>query len=277
MDIPVDGVGRRCKSPPSYLELLIHARGVGVEADHALEDLLTALCEPVRRFALARLRRCVDAVDIAEDLVQETLIRLARSVRSCRAETDAEVLGWARTAARHALIDMYRSPSTGLAAREMAQLFLEEITSQDCEPSSVSSSDVQALLRVVMEAYNDAVIATGELIWWRLIMGLEWTEIGPKFSTTAAGAKRRFQRAQDTLRREVMRRIGTLPETERTRVLALLTRFGYAQADIEVPPSSVVASVSPSLPLPSCSRPGAPPSHGGGMHPEPSCPGGAAA
>lgn len=217
-----------------FIPLLAAARGYGAVADAALEDLLTALCDPIRRYAAGCLRKRVDAGDIVEDVVQETLIRLAKGIRVCRATSDGQVLSWARTTAHHALIDMYRSPSSGLAAQQLAQELVEEIQEHALwrgEAAPAPSSPAMAqLIAVVMAAYNDAVEATGELFWWRLIMGLEWTEIAAKFSTSAAGAKRRFQRAQDTLRREVIRRVDALPAPERADVLALLTRFGYAES-----------------------------------------------
>lgn len=221
-------------SDARFLPFLVAARGHGTAADAALENLLTALCGPIRRFAAGELRGHIDAGDIVEDLVQETLIRLAAAVRSCRATSDGEIVSWARTTARRALIDMYRSPSSGLAARQFAQELVEEMTefatTQNQDVAALNSPVMSCLLTIMMGAYNDAVETTGELLWWRLIMGLEWTEIALKFSTSAAGAKRRFQRAQDTLRREVMRRVGALPVCERGEVLALLARFGYAES-----------------------------------------------
>jgi RNA polymerase sigma factor (sigma-70 family) len=226
-------------SPPedrtiSVHALMVRARGIGDAADQALEDFLTALCPPLRQFARGRVRGWADANDVAEDVVQEALIRIAKAVRECRAETDAQVLGWARTTARHALIDMYRSPGSGLAARQLAQELIDDMAgyaaTQGEEAPDRSSPALASLLKVVMAAYGDAVEATGELFWWRLIMGLEWSEIAERFSTSAAGAKRRFQRAQETLRREVVRRVDLLPAAERHEVLALLTRFGYAES-----------------------------------------------
>ena len=261
-----EALGERPREEPAggansssrFVDLLVVARGDGAMADGALEDLLTALCAPIRRLATSRLRGCADAPDVVEDVVQETLIRLAGAVRSCRATTDAAVVGWACATARHTLIDMYRSPGTGLAARQLAQELLEDVVQYEQrhggDESVVGSPAMISLLGVMMAAYNDAVESTGELFWWRLIMGLEWTEIGEKLSTTAAGAKRRFQRAQDTLRREVMRRVAVLPDGERADVLALLGRFGYAEARMGKPVATVPTDASMPPQSPSCSR-----------------------
>ncbi|MBA3670398.1 MAG: sigma-70 family RNA polymerase sigma factor [Gemmatimonadaceae bacterium] len=218
----------------SLSALLTAAQGEGPEADAALEELLTSLCGIVRRSALHHARGLADVSDVAADVTQETLIGLAKGVRGCRATTDAEVVAWARVATRNAYIDMFRSPGSGLAARLLADELVHDmhhfaaLTGADMPQRN--SPAMTVLLRVLMEAYGDAVESTGELFWWRLIMSLEWTEIAAKFSTTAAGAKRRFQRAQEALRRSVLSRVEELPAAERVEVVALLQRFGYAES-----------------------------------------------
>jgi RNA polymerase sigma factor (sigma-70 family) len=107
--------------------LLVEAKRFGESADVALEDLLTDLCEPVRRFAVFRLRYHEDPGDMAEDVVQETLIRVAKAIRTCNAASDAQILAWVRTIARNAMTDMYRSPTTGMAAKLMAQDYHDEM------------------------------------------------------------------------------------------------------------------------------------------------------
>lgn len=230
--------------------LLVAAQAEGPTADAALEDLLTALCDPIRRSATHHARGLVDVHEVAADLTQETLIGLAKGIRGCRARTDAEVVAWARAATRNAYIDMFRSPASGLAARLLAVELVDEIgqtATLSGDPAPHPNSPAMAsLLRVVMDAYGDAVESTGEMFWWRLIMSLEWSEIAVKLSTTTAGAKRRFQRAQETLRQAVVTRVGALPAPERAEVVALLARFGYAEA-LEADLSDDVACGTPPL------------------------------
>jgi RNA polymerase sigma factor (sigma-70 family) len=211
--------------------LLVEAKRFGESADVALEDLLTDLCEPVRRFAVFRLRYHEDPGDMAEDVVQETLIRVAKAIRTCNAASDAQILAWVRTIARNAMTDMYRSPTTGMAAKLMAQDYHDEMkeSANDWQNlAAVPSSPARAyLLALVMAVYDDATEATCELFWLRLIAGLEWGEIAVKFGTTTAGAKRRFQRAQSALQREVVSHVAALPDLLRHDVQSLLRSFSY--------------------------------------------------
>lgn len=212
-----------------YASLLAVAKGHGDLADAALEDLLTLLCKPIRSFAAFRLRHSVDGTDMAEDVVQETLIRIAKAIRSCNAVCDAQVLAWVRATARNTLTDMYRSPASGIAARQMAQDYCDDMKESAKDWGGIASAPstpaMACLLTLVMASYEDALQSTGELIWWRLIGGLEWGEIAVKFGTTAPAAKRRFQRAQQALHRDVLSRVRELPDSEREGVECLLRSF----------------------------------------------------
>jgi RNA polymerase sigma factor (sigma-70 family) len=212
-----------------YHALLVAAQGYGDEADEALEDFLTVLCGPLRRYALARLCEHHDAGDAAEDVVQETLIRIAKGVRACTAATDGQVWAWTRAIAKNIIIDFLRAPSSGSAAQELAQERHEEICrNYACvtEIDELRSPALTSLLGLVMTAYGDVLESTAELFWLRLIMGLEWTEIGPLLSTSASGAKRRFQRAQASMQRDVLERVALLPSKEQASVRRFLARFG---------------------------------------------------
>lgn len=170
---------------------------------------------------------------MAEDVVQETLIRVAKAIRRCQAASDPQILAWVRTIARNALTDMYRSPTTGMAAKLMAQDYHDEMreTANDWQGlAALPSSPARAcLLELVMDVYGDAAEPTGELFWLRLIAGLEWGEIAVRFATTTAGAKRRFQRAQATLQREVVSRVAQLPEPLQQNVQSLLRSFDFEE------------------------------------------------
>lgn len=214
------------------MPLLIGARGHGDAADAALEDLLTTLYEPIRRFMLGRLHSLVDAGDLAADATQEAMVRIAKGVRGCHARTDSELVKWALCIAQRVLVDLYRSNRSNLAALHFAEEAAEEMFGITMDESvgkrAELSPAMEQLLGIMADAYSAAASATGELIWWRLIIGMEWSELGAKFGTSRSGAKRRFERAQEMLRSEVVRRIGLLASSERDSVLAVLARFGYA-------------------------------------------------
>lgn len=211
----------------SYVPLLMVARGYGDAADIALEDLLTLLYAPVKRYCRARLYDATDAGDVAADAAQETMIRVAKSLRTCTADTDRQVHNWALTIARRVIIDIYRSvpegSATGHLAEEAFQGALFGISMSESVGRRHSLSDpMECLLHTVVDAYDDLSETTAELVWWRLIMGAEWIELGERFGTSATAARRRFQRAQEVMRREVLSRVRAYPPGLRHEVLALV-------------------------------------------------------
>lgn len=238
------------REPATLSSLLRAAQAEDPAAPQALETLLTQLHPMLIRFLAPNLRAWRDAADIVADVAQETLVRLAMGYSGCAATTDRAVRAWAFTVARHTLIDLLRSPSSGLMAREFS-VCLDEVQAADVVdrdiPRHVTSHEADdataprtILLRLAVEVYNDAAAETGELLWWRLIMGAEWSDVAAELGTTAAGAKRRFQRAQATLERQLLERVASLPAAQRERVQALI---GTLQVDAATQgmPSTAVA------------------------------------
>ncbi|WP_310568597.1 sigma factor [Gemmatimonas sp.] len=225
---------RESQVTATFMPLVSVARGVGEAADVALERLLILLHAPIKRYAFAKVQRSPDADDLAADIAQDALIRIAKGVRTCRAQSDGEVMAWAMTIAHRLVLDLVRSRQSGLQAAYFADVTAQAMFGMTMEDSIGQRAELEPamelLLRLMADAYNGAIDSTGELIWWRLIISLDWREIGEQVQTTPAGAKRRFQRAMDTLRLEVIRRVDALDEVDRHAVLALLARFGYAQA-----------------------------------------------
>lgn len=225
---------RKATATATYMPLVTAARGEGEAADGALEKLLILLHAPIKRYAFAKVRRSPDADDLAADIAQDALIRIAKGVRACRAQSDGEVVTWAMTIAHRLVLDLVRSRQSGLQATYFADIAAQAMFGMTMEDSVGQRPEMEPamelLLQLMADAYNGAIDSTGELIWWRLIISLDWREIGEQVQTTPAGAKRRFQRAMETLRLEVIRRVDALDEVDRMAVLALLARFGYAQA-----------------------------------------------
>lgn len=79
------------------------------------------------------------------------------------------------------------------------------------------------LMRTTMKSLPAELQSLLEL---RVLQGATWTEVGNSLGTTAAGAKRRFQRAQVTLRQELLQRVEKLPARKRAVAQACLRRFG---------------------------------------------------
>ncbi|MES2522626.1 MAG: sigma factor [Gemmatimonadota bacterium] len=227
---------------------LMHLRAVqmgGAAASLALEELMTALYPRIRCFLAARLRHWRDAHDMVEDITQESVVRCFLHVHTCRADSDRSVLAWALTTARHALIDLLRAPSTQLMAQQFACDLLDDLEAAVASSRIARRKDAaleqsfdaaagrradeaparELLMQLAVEAYTDAASETGELLWWRLVMGAEWSDVATHLQTTAAGAKRRFQRAQATLERTLRTRIAALPDETRHAVQALVEHY----------------------------------------------------
>lgn len=229
--------------------LLRAAQSGSSAAPEALENLLLALYPVVWRFLRMRLGRWRDADEVTNDVSQETMVRICMAVGQCRADSDRSLTGWACTAAHRTLIDLLRSPASGLMAQQLAvelktDLGLDDVADTDAPTAAIDatpelslspdeargycpaeSAPRERLLELVVQAYNAVAEETGELLWWRLVMGAEWSEVGGQMSTTTAGAKRRFQRAICTLERAVRELVQALPSVERTAVEALLEHY----------------------------------------------------
>ena len=211
------------------LRCLFKAQAGGHEAKSSLEQLLTELYRPVKRFAAARLNRFADSEEIAADVAQETLFHLARSYRQCTATTVGQLMQWALVSARRVLIDMLRSPGSGLAVRtitmELSRVIVSETFQESIGGREEFSQVRETMLRLAVEAYDQLPESAAALLWWRLVAGQDWTEIARIFGTTRSGAKRRFQRAQNTLRRQFTVEIENLPESQRCEIDAWSRRY----------------------------------------------------
>jgi RNA polymerase sigma factor (sigma-70 family) len=214
----------------SLVALLGRARnGVDrVDADAALCTLIERLYPLAARFISRRLTRYRDANEIAADVAQESMVRIATGITACRAATDHELVAWVLVTTRRTAVDMYRSPSSGLAARSLA-VDLDDGLDADTE-SEVTDPDEasprRTLLRLASRAYDALKSSTAELLWWRLIRDAEWSEVAERLETTPAGAKRRFQRAQAAMRRAVLESISGLPSEQRDAVQRLVAQYG---------------------------------------------------
>jgi RNA polymerase sigma factor (sigma-70 family) len=214
---------------PSLSALLLRARS-GEDrdaADVALGALVERLYPMCERFLARRLRSFRDGPDAAADAAQETMVRIANGLDGCRATNDRELIAWMLVVARRTLIDLYRSPASGLAARALAVELDDALgTAQDRDTAEDSNLTPRStLLALAMQAYNALSAETAELLWWRLIRGAEWSEVAEQMGISPTGAKRRFQRAQSTLQRRVAQLVSSLPSTQRADVEGLVSGF----------------------------------------------------
>lgn len=222
---------------PTLLTLLAAARTASDSAatDRALGALIERLYPLCERFLARRLASFRDGPDAAADAAQETMVRVAGALDECRANSDRELVGWVFVIARRTLVDLYRSPGSGFAARALAQELDDARDAAECvdadgAPPPMTATPRETLLALALQAYDALSSETAELLWWRLIQDAEWSEVAERMSTSAAGAKRRFQRAQNALRRAVGQLVATLPAERRSAVEGLARTYAQDSA-----------------------------------------------
>lgn len=193
--------------------------------DAALENLLIRLHVPTLRFLRRRLGSDPREAEVADDLTQETLVRVYRFLSTCSATNDAQIMAWVLAIARRQLIDWIRAKYRDVAA-SLALMGDEKQQSEIGEPQygcrvqQDGSFEHQRLLMLLMDLHDRLPAATQKLLWLRVVQAASWTEVAKEMQTTASAAKRRYQRVQQRLRSELLCRIDELPEGERVRVLA---------------------------------------------------------
>lgn len=177
------------------------------------DELLVLLHFAILRYLTRRLENRCDGADVAEDIAQEALIRLASRLGECRGESDAQVVAWALTVARSRLIDHIRKPDNARVLRlDDAPMPLSH--GQDSLPSRPEDLLRRVLCRVLGNLPDETVA----LLRMRANDSPSWEAVGCALNTTPAGAKRRFQRAQERLRQALRSAVAALPERDRSEM-----------------------------------------------------------
>lgn len=198
--------------------------------DRALSELLARLRPTVEGYLTDRVRSSPSTAALAEELTQVVLTRVAASIEDCRAETAVQLRAWVRTIARRVAIDWYRRRRSELDRRrweepeavpdELLRTAVVEVGRAGGRESPTQVD--RALGRLLMEAQSVLSEGTQQVLRRRFLYGDTWAEAGRCIGTTAAGAKRRWQRARERLRGEVLERARALPEEMKREVLRRL-------------------------------------------------------
>jgi RNA polymerase sigma-70 factor (ECF subfamily) len=199
-------------------DLLARARG-GDSA--ALETLVTRYQPVVYRFGL---RMCGDA-DAAGDVLQDTLLSLARSVTTFRGESSLST--WLYTVARRACLKKRRRRALEPARQES----LQALTDGDLETLAAAGQDPeQALSGRESRAALDAALATlrpadREVLVLRDVEGLTAPEVAGVLGVGVAAVKSRLHRARLAMRERLEPAIGSAAAVGQCPdVLPLLSR-----------------------------------------------------
>lgn len=185
----------------------------------ARETLLATLHVAVRDYVAGHTHRMPDGADVADDVAQETLIRILTRLHTCRASSDRQVLAWALAVARTRLIDHVRR----IRPRGERMDDLSDVPAP-AKPDA-SKSDSTDLAGAVRKVVRGLPRETRTLLELRVEHGETWPAIAHALRTTAAGAKRRFQRAQERLRRELQDGVEGLPVRQREALRERLRRI----------------------------------------------------
>jgi RNA polymerase sigma-70 factor, ECF subfamily len=195
------------------LALLVRAQAGD---QNAVERLLAMLYSPIRDYLLTKVRRVLEAGDLADDITQDTLIRMARKLDGCRARNETELVGWALAVARTQLINHLRTQRVQERLTDLPDLYA---------PVMETGGLTDLLGRLVRTASKAVPRETLELLRLRVEGGLSWREVAAVMETTSAGAKRRFQRAQRRMQKEVMAVATRLHPAEQRELLGWLRRW----------------------------------------------------
>jgi RNA polymerase sigma factor (sigma-70 family) len=180
----------------------------------ALEQWVVALYPVVRRALARRLPRATQA-DL-DDATQAGMARIAARARQCTASHDRGVVAWACTVAWHAALEDLRSGAVRVARRSLPfdaplrgpgpNVPPAETIAAPWDASVVDDeTDADELARRAVVALDALPPPIGVLFWMRLVEDATWPDIGRALGTSTSAVKRRFQRAQATLRRLLAR------------------------------------------------------------------------
>jgi RNA polymerase sigma-70 factor (ECF subfamily) len=207
-------------SDPGQTNVLLRHLGAAQRGEPtARETLLGELHLPVLRYLRRKASDEPDAPDVAEDVAQETLIRVAIHLADCRAESDTELLSWTLTIARNAWMDYRRSRRAGFFRLRPS----DEVSVARNEPTPRSWADriLGRLLRASLSTLPDETV---RILRLHGAEDASWAEVAAALGIPPTAAKRRFQRALVRVRRELLRRIEALPPAQRSAVLRRLPR-----------------------------------------------------
>lgn len=182
---------------------LLRGAQAGDSADS--ERLFGSIRPYVVQVASAFLGTCPSAVLMAEDVAQEALYRAYRSLRACRAASEGEVYCWLRTITRRIAIEMLRTHAPRVSRHGV------ELTAAIGIAEEGLGRDVDGILgtdspeRRVFDAYDLLEEDSAQVVYLHLVTACGWNDVGREMGISATAAKRRYQRAQHTIRATVER------------------------------------------------------------------------
>lgn len=211
----------------------------------ALASLAAGLHADIRNFLRHRFTSALE-MDI-DDFTQESLLHLLPRLATCRASSAAGFRGWAFKAATRVVFDHCRSNQTALhsypidddVCRAREQSCWEPRDSGEAADSHLSRLLIDDSCTDREEDYANTAVGlsvllakaqrclpneTQELLYLRIVACRLWTDIGVSLAISSTAAKRRFQRGQQALRRQLVSDLRSVDEPFRSDAVMWLTR-----------------------------------------------------
>ena len=158
------------------------------EADRiAAESLMQALMPVLSRFFLSMS----DVRRAADDLVQETLLRIHRARHTYR--PGEPVLPWAYSIARHVRVDYYRKQRRTVHHEEAVDPDILQVRAVSPQAETGSTGDFETLMGYLPESQR-------EVLTMLKVLGMTVEEVARVTSSTAGAVKQKAHRAYDRLR-----------------------------------------------------------------------------
>lgn len=217
------GAGERPERPRSKadridtdtLGLLAAAR----DGDRAaLEALLVELEPVIRRFLERRISRASALYSWVDDVTQVSLLRITRSITSCRATSPEQLAGWVLTIARRATSDISRSNFPHHVALVVATD--PAVGDQDHDESRAPEDEVTS--KILASLLSDLAKHDSELLYARTVLGDPYRDLSQRLGISEQAARMRYHRILPRLKKEFIRRTAHLPEALRKKVLRRL-------------------------------------------------------
>jgi len=176
------------------------------------ERLVGVLGEMARRYLQRRLGARVQVADL-EDVAQEICLRLSRSIKSCRADSAPQLIAWVREIAANCIHDHYRT------RRLVGGVLPEWLPDPRSQGHDTAASPPSPLMKIVAEVEAALPADHQRLLYLRLMEGLTWREVGADLGINENAAKRRWQRLQARIKKQVLEQVTNLPDGEKKAVL----------------------------------------------------------
>jgi DNA-directed RNA polymerase specialized sigma24 family protein len=175
---------------------LLRSAQAGDEA--SLTQFLLHAQQTIKHFLMSRSRGKNDPEEFVTEVLQDSLVWVARYYPNCRATHPSELASWLLTITRGRVVHYLRT----YRPKDVALFPLSEANGcvgDDDPPSPL----LFALMKMAVDCTNAIGQVNAKIVWQKLIDRLSWAEIGRDNSLTAGAVRRRFQTTQARLKREI--------------------------------------------------------------------------